>query len=192
MNLFGKSTDCKIEPLPVNPRTGRVCYKMTCVKIPSRFDPAARAHQQSMTRLAQLKAAIAQVTPHACSLQCFFLLIACSSVHYSGLMDAEASQAFNSGILFCCSVALHQYRGQRHHLSGYECVSSHASTACFMCLHSKPSFACVKAPVHTILSSLSRGAPCTWLLKHATMIAASVSKAVKHHNQHKKVAVICR
>lgn len=70
INLFGKIAECKIEALPVNPRTNRVCYKMTCVKIASSFDPAARAHQQSMIRLADLKTAIAQVTTCTVFLQC--------------------------------------------------------------------------------------------------------------------------
>lgn len=78
INHFGRKVQCTIEALPPNPRTGRVHFKMTCVKITCGANPAAKGHQQSMTRLANLKAAIAQVAE--CALLATLLLcIACPS-----------------------------------------------------------------------------------------------------------------
>lgn len=71
INAFGKLVECTIREgiqtsRQIAANSKRKPWIMSCVKIRSRPDPAAKAYKLSMTKLANLKAAIDQVI--ACSL----------------------------------------------------------------------------------------------------------------------------
>ncbi len=70
MNAFGKLVECTIREGTQTSRqiaaySKRKPWIMSCVKIRSRPDPAAKAYKLSMTKLANLKAAIDQVSARA-------------------------------------------------------------------------------------------------------------------------------
>lgn len=92
MNAFGKLVECTIregtrtsKQIAVNSK--RKPWIMSCVKIRSRPDPAAKAYKHSMTKLAKLKVAIDQAS-------------ACALTQPTPVYTAKASRA---GSCFGCS-----------------------------------------------------------------------------------------